>query len=154
MTWPLPTDNMPKKQSHSPEARARRRVRNATKRRATLGRQCSPCLINDSEVIWGDGPLCAACVNSCRRNGACKCGRPLRKVKRGRTRHIALCSTCDGDAFIAMGYRMIILLAPNDDRERRIWRSRGRRYKVQPEDQWRRGPTIITATEDQWRQLR
>jgi len=109
----------------------------AARRRKVLGRSCVYCSINDSEVgLWsGAINICAACERLRSRIGTCECGQIFRT-----TFHV--CYNCDSGFLIELGYRRIILIAPNDDRERIIWRKMNRI------------PVIHVATLEEWRQLR
>ena len=87
-------------------------------RRLVLGRRCDACLLQDVEAPWSAlNRWCGACAQerTVGRSGPCpRCTRP---------RHYAtgLCLACDA---LPNGWIAVVLLAPDDDRERTVWRVR------------------------------
>jgi hypothetical protein len=136
------------------------------------GCQCRHCLVRDDEVLLETLSTCCACHRALYRrgrkkgNGACPtCGRPMRKF---RGPGLFLCTTCDEERILfsrnrrgQLYMRRIILLAPDDDRERVVLRSLawfgpsarayfGRRLEPPPPGE----SLVLVATPRAWRELR
>ena len=121
----------------------------AKRRHAVEGRSCKHCGLNDSEAAWsGETQTCRTCARQKSRRGSCACGHILRCCG---SRLRPMCYVCDEHELRECGRMPVILLAPNDDRERTVWRSNTasaintRGFELSD---------VMTATKEQWKSWR
>ena len=97
---------------------------NRAKRSESLeGKLCPGCALRvGPETTWARGGLnCDTCNRLTHRNGSCRCGAPMRRAQKTKIQ-FSYCSWCEPES-APEGLLSVYVLAPNDDRERRIYRS-------------------------------